>query len=232
MWKEELVEILFSSDPSKLDVKKAINLKYMNTPTSLYRYRDFDDGHSLDLLKTDKLLLSKPSRFNDPFDCALKLKVSDSPEYIGKVLADESNLDYFKKHNISLKELKKAGRKKDPLHELIKRQVKNNNPDLTLKERNKLIEEEENRIKGYNLDLGLKESIHLACFSETYESILMWSHYANNHEGFCVEYNFKELGLKSPVTRFIFPVIYTTTVFDMKDYIPDPNKKFEDVLYG
>ncbi|MDH2660048.1 hypothetical protein, partial [Methanobacterium formicicum] len=52
MWREELTEILFSSDPSKLNIKKAINLKYENTPSSLYKYKDFDDkGYSLKLLK-------------------------------------------------------------------------------------------------------------------------------------------------------------------------------------
>lgn len=230
MWKDELVEILFSSDPSKLDIKKAINLKYMNTPSSLYKYRSFDDGHSLELLKTDKMRLSRPDSFNDPFDCALKLKVNDSPKYIGDILADVQNLDYFRKYNIKQKELNKAKRKLDPIHELLKVYYKKNYPNIKPEERNKLIEEEENKIKSHYLNLGLKDNIHLACFSETHKSTLMWSHYASNHKGFCIEYNFKELGLNNPFLRFIFPVIYTETIFDMKNYLPDSNKKFGNVL--
>lgn len=31
--------------------------------------------------------------------------------------------------------------------------------------------------------------IGVCCFSNTYTSILMWSHYANNHKGFCIEFD-------------------------------------------
>ncbi len=58
----------------------------------------------------------------------------------------------------------------------------------------------------------------------------MWSHYSDQHKGFCVEYDFKELGLDNQVTRFIFPVIYQEAIFDMKDYMPDSNKEFDNVL--
>ena len=81
MWKNELIEILFSNDPSKLDIKKAINLKYNHTPASLYKYKAFDDKeHSLELLKTDEMYLSRPTAFNDPFDCGVKLASKDLPE--------------------------------------------------------------------------------------------------------------------------------------------------------
>ena len=47
----------------------------------------------------------------------------------------------------------------------------------------------------------------ITCLSESYDSLLMWAHYANNHSGICVEYELmqinKQLGF-SPV-----PVIYS-----------------------
>jgi hypothetical protein len=33
-------------------------------------------------------------------------------------------------------------------------------------------------------------SIGVCCFTRNVNSILMWSHYASNHKGFCVEYNY------------------------------------------
>jgi hypothetical protein len=33
-----------------------------------------------------------------------------------------------------------------------------------------------------------RENIGVACFSETYQSELMWAHYSGNYEGICVEY--------------------------------------------
>ena len=50
----------------------------------------------------------------------------------------------------------------------------------------------------------------IACFSQTPYSMLMWSHYANSHKGFCIEY---EIPIYSENTETIFhnlyPVIYT-----------------------
>jgi len=116
LWKDELVEILFSSDPSKLNVKKAINLKYENTPPSLYKYKDFNDKYSLELLKSNKMYLSRPSEFNDPFDCALKMAMKDLNEtYIRNVLLEyifddlhQNGFDVSHKEFIRLRRKKKS----------------------------------------------------------------------------------------------------------------------------
>ena len=49
----------------------------------------------------------------------------------------------------------------------------------------------------------------MTCFSETNDNTLMWSHYAQNHEGFCVAYDVKKLK-KDPygLVKHLFPVIY------------------------
>jgi hypothetical protein len=52
-----------------------------------------------------------------------------------------------------------------------------------------------------------KVSMGIACLSEVPDSILMWSHYANNHRGFCVAYNLLELNQKLKFSAV--PVIYT-----------------------
>lgn len=52
-----------------------------------------------------------------------------------------------------------------------------------------------------------KVSMGIACLSEVPDSILMWSHYANNHRGFCVAYNL--LGLNQKLQFSAVPVLYT-----------------------
>ena len=52
-----------------------------------------------------------------------------------------------------------------------------------------------------------KISMGIACLSEEPDSILMWSHYANNHRGFCVAYNL--LGLNQKLQFSAVPVLYT-----------------------
>lgn len=52
-----------------------------------------------------------------------------------------------------------------------------------------------------------KVSMGIACLSEVPDSILMWSHYANNHRGFCVSYNL--LALNQKLQFSAVPVLYT-----------------------
>lgn len=51
---------------------------------------------------------------------------------------------------------------------------------------------------------NMQRTIFLASFSERSDSILMWSHYANNHKGVCIGYSLKELIEKYD----FFPVVY------------------------
>ena len=59
----------------------------------------------------------------------------------------------------------------------------------------------------------------IACFSESVESVLMWSHYANSHKGFALDYNFRPT-LEQPIKNVgLFPVVYSKERFDISDYI-------------
>lgn len=39
------------------------------------------------------------------------------------------------------------------------------------------------------IEAGARASLAILCFSEIFESILMWSHYADNHTGLCIGYD-------------------------------------------
>lgn len=57
---------------------------------------------------------------------------------------------------------------------------------------------------------NLAGKFRIACFATTPNSMLMWSHYANSHKGFCVEYDIPELNLQSSdLLNNLFPVIYS-----------------------
>ena len=58
----------------------------------------------------------------------------------------------------------------------------------------------------------VKRDIQLTCFSERVDSILMWSHYADNHKGFCIEYDTEKIDLI--YKRYLLPVIYQKEVYD------------------
>lgn len=62
---------------------------------------------------------------------------------------------------------------------------------------------------------SLRNNIKITCFSEDLFSMPMWSHYADNHKGFCVEYNFKQLDYENDFTKYLFPVGYESQRYNI-----------------
>lgn len=58
----------------------------------------------------------------------------------------------------------------------------------------------------------------VSCLSEVSDSILMWSHYAQNHEGFCCEFNLSDPRLEPDMVQF-YLVHYTEEILDLNDCI-------------
>jgi hypothetical protein len=52
----------------------------------------------------------------------------------------------------------------------------------------------------------MRGNLGIACFCECCDDFLMWSHYANNHQGYCIEYNTYKL--YDLVIGQLFPVLY------------------------
>ena len=74
-----------------------------------------------------------------------------------------------------------------------------------------------NAITLYEEDLlPLHDGFRISCFSETPCSNIMWGHYANKHNGFCIEYDVDKLVKK---VKPIMPVVYTEAPFDASDII-------------
>lgn len=64
---------------------------------------------------------------------------------------------------------------------------------------------------------GFKNIMLISCFSEINTSILMWSHYARKHSGFCIEYKVDRLN--DFCADRLYPVIYSDKLCDMTDYM-------------
>lgn len=69
---------------------------------------------------------------------------------------------------------------------------------------------------------SLKE-FTVCCFMEANDSELMWSHYTNGHQGFCIEYDFSEKRFND----FLYPVCYRDDVFEMD--LSNPKKTYLSV---
>lgn len=132
----------------------------------LYIYKPATD-YTLKIFQDMRLWSAKPERFNDPFDCDLEMTK-------GITEADVMH---------TVQEL--HGKRRDKWPTQIAKYVKtlfNRTGKFTPAERAR-IDKEIQRVIDDNKNSGV------VCLSEVNDSILMWSHYAQNHTGICIEFD-------------------------------------------
>lgn len=52
------------------------------------------------------------------------------------------------------------------------------------------------------------DSVAITCLTETWNNMLMYSHYADSFKGFCLEYSMQKMIEHLPESMYFFPVIY------------------------
>jgi hypothetical protein len=125
----------------------------------LYKYLPFNDG-SLKILSEGTIKFTKPSEFNDPFDC--------DPEY------DIANIDKYleSRPDIVKKALKYRNAKCRDIHVEIAA----------------MTERLENAINHGHLGQEAADNVGICSLTMEPLNLLMWAHYAQNHTGFVVEF--------------------------------------------
>ena len=171
-------------------------------------------NYALRNLKNNQIYLSHPKDFNDPFEEAydIKIKPITNDQFIEEFIKQKDSKKQFKESDIQ-KLINDKFSKEDFRHFMENHfdyfyrvpKMKNRDKESFFKDFDRDFEKEREYIKGYFL--VLKESLtrHLvksldkfnneindvgvSCFSEEINNILMWSHYADKHKGFCIEFN-------------------------------------------
>lgn len=145
-----------------------------NHPPILYKYRNWKDDYQKDLLRKNELFMASPGSLNDPFDCRIYenyLKYIDTEEKKDNYILESLNKHstYFKENDISLSQAKKI--LEERMEDLLKYQIRS-------------------EVIGSEFD---DKHFGITCFSEKWDSILMWTHYADNHRGYCIGFDEKML---------------------------------------
>ena len=153
-------------------------------PPKLYKYQPYN-VQTLDNLKDRRLWLSKPARFNDPFDCAIRFQITDMTEDDWKALYDKCREAAPAKVASDAK-YSQEGRPNDRF-------------------KAEIIESAE-KVFAERVEVMLHRR-GVACFSEKVDDILMWAHYTEGHRGFCLEFDTSY----DPFPK-AFPVIYSDTL--------------------
>jgi len=186
-WKLKLLEILADRRLDDDGREAAFVLKEEHLPKKLFKYRVVDD-HTEGLLTSGVLWLANPETFNDPFDSASTFSVQEIEENIrkGPRFANESLLVKLTRGDtLSLPEGVRV-----PLIEQLRTWGRRASVKLT-----------------HSLTERLRQDLGVTCFSETPTSVPMWAHYANQHSGFCCEWDLAQWP-QDVLRRRLFPVVY------------------------
>ncbi|NCA61179.1 DUF2971 domain-containing protein [Bacillus cereus] len=234
-WKDEYIELMYPSNMNNRREKKARKLKCENIPNSLYKYRTVN-LNSIRSLRRNEVWCNSASNFNDPYECALL--IGDYAEESLKALMIEKVIELgtgkLKKNlvenlgNMDLKKICTVFIKLKVGDVQIYQCDVDQIYDITKKEYDDKIKADLERDI-----MQIREKMKISCFSEVHNSILMWSHYADNHKGFCIEYNFNEIDINSNLISALQPTIYSDEIINIGEHLkrtPKKVEKFKGVL--
>lgn len=211
-----------------------------NIPSRIFRYRKCNEA-SLNALLENKLYFSTPNMFNDPYDCLVYFDLNKIKSEI-KTIGDETT----KRQLIELLlKAKRTGLIPPQLSEAFVKTLMALDDDMIVR----VIESRDDAFyeevkKEYLKNLETTEKIlsvyhnqiaRMACLTEENDNILMWSHYADSHKGFVIEYDTKSLytnclNCSKGKTQFncsdwkitgLFPILYTDQRYDATQYLSD-----------
>lgn len=225
-WREQYVSILNSQRDTQAILNETEDLKRLHFPAKLYRYREFNNKNHDQALREGKIYLATPSGYNDPYDSAYitsarEITNSYYRHALRECLSFNNNIAQFTDDEIEA--IEKAD---DPIAALGKKSFEKAGIPLP-----------ENFHEGLadilTLSLGqslgktmefMRGSLRICCFSENPSSILMWSHYADYHKGYCLEYDTIEWTRQTMPLRLFHPVHYTEVRYDATQHWSPPNK--------
>ena len=170
------------------EAKTELSEEKPSRPSHLYKYQSFST-RTLRNLQRRQIWFSKPEQFNDPFDCTPTLARFQ-----------------FTRHQIQ--QLYTELRNNDQNPQLFDQHYSNDIGRLEKHIRNGL----ETALKEHWVS---RKDRGIACLSETFDNLLMWSHYCSGHTGFCLEFDtrFKPFDKVSPVVyQKDMPVLDTADV--------------------
>lgn len=147
--------------------------------TRLYKY--YDEGR-YEFFKNGLIRYTQPQAFNDPFEMkphfstlASKQFIAEliNKEYEGVIRKEYNNLPDEIRHTISYREFQRLMESKKGW---IKSQMEKCSDQLAPRAKKTLHD-------------GFEKHVGVLSLTEVPDNLLMWSHYANSHQGFIVEFD-------------------------------------------
>ena len=181
-WKQEFHELFFNSTNAAAKTR-AFELKNLNIPSRLFRYRPLNE-YTLSELINGTVYIQNPSNFNDPYDSWIKFTTLEGINKSG-------SQDLFKR-------FLSAHYPEEKLHEifsspnwffdLYKFIFQENGIDLLNTAVMPLVED-----TNMQANLMGRQMMKVCCFTEINNNLAMWAHYTKGYTGICVEYDYDQI---------------------------------------
>lgn len=189
---------------------------YSDLPKFLYKYWYFDEeGKNNRLLTHNELFCSSPGRFNDPFDCAIKIDYASGT--VEQKLEKMIGIISEEKPHLPDQIIRKIA------------QIRLESPEVQAANDSVVSSQ---RVKDFT-----EGNIGVYSLTENENDLLMWAHYTHSHTGFLVE--FDALNLKNFLTNFslvsnqrhmLFKVKYSDTYEVINPFLKDYRNGIEKYL--
>ena len=200
-------------------------------------------NYSIEALKNNTVFLQSPKRFDDPYDSSIAVdKVEFYRQRIKYYLdicsvqysfnEDANSLVYKLAQNIYEKSLEGK-----TLEEIFG--ITSELEEMDSLRRSVFIFNLAKCLKAYKDDQdawphAIYDALHhefeamndflvnkfrVACFTTSPYSMLMWAHYANSHQGFCIEYEIPDYDAKhAKLLHRLYPVVYSSRRMPVMEY--------------
>lgn len=158
----------------------------------LYKHVRFDENlYVLGIFENQQIKFTEPNKFNDPFDCEISIS-----------LEDVSYSQYYKYYKRARRRLPKKEWGKITIH----------TAEYFKAHKHEILNEMKQALTSENIN----ENMGVSCFNTHPTNILMWSHYADNHKGFAVE--FKLPFLSNPEFEMLDSSLYARPIIYTNDF--------------
>lgn len=170
-------------------------------PKTLYKYRPCDKFNA-DIILCNQLRFTRPSSFNDPFDCKFQIVFEGSDSELKSFLMEgivtnnpEWDKDHVESYAIEILQLN-----------IIENVKKDFSEKYVINE---------------------LERMDILCLSQKKDDILMWSHYAKQHTGICLGFDSN----KWPMLKFAKPVNYISEYPVVNAISPQRENAVKDIVF-
>ncbi|QPH40098.1 DUF2971 domain-containing protein [Pedobacter endophyticus] len=187
----------------KSDFETAMPIKEQHFPKSFFKYKGLNEW-TIKSLKNKEIHLAEMGSLNDPFECMLQF---DNDECLRMYYASKKFQDGFaaKFSDLTKHEINLLCTNEKPYEAYRRICISRNIITISAVEQ---LETMQKRFTEINENESKK--LRITCFTQRNDSLLMWPHYAQEHKGICLEYDFRDVDHVRPLIQ---PVRYSDEVY-------------------